>query len=273
MFDLAPCRLILILRPMMWVNFYLSTYGNVNTTTIGELHVRYRVRFSKPVLEAAGSANQSGSYSLFTSVAAGEVSTGGSQIKFADAVFNPLGIVNTAGSFALPPGAYLIETSLTDTTGNSNFSVDLLTSSSAKSAGPLGQTGLTPCSSTTSWVSSATTTVTLTIFGNGSTSGDVVHGWVRITFLQAAPLSALPPVETEYGFQSEELAAMRKQLQDMQEFLAGNKWGASVQPAGDSGRLKRKVYDESDTSEEEDSTVKLSQSMVGRLTKVLAGGK
>jgi len=91
------------------------------------------------------------------------------------------------------------------------------------------------------------------------------------------PLSALPPVETEYGFQSEELAAMRKQLQDVQEFLASRGalpvWGASVQPAGDSGRLKRKVYDESDTSEEEDSTVKLSQSMVGRLTKVLAGGK
>jgi len=47
-------------------NFYISTYGNTNTSVIGELRVRYCVKLSEPVLEA--SQTQGGAVH-FTSIA------------------------------------------------------------------------------------------------------------------------------------------------------------------------------------------------------------
>jgi len=253
-------------------NFYISTYGNVNATVIGELHVRYRVRFSKPVLEAAGAASQSGAFALFVSAAAGETSSGAAyQMKFADSVFNPISAVNTAGSIVLPAGVYLIETAITDVTSG-GIIANLSIGGTTQTFGPPGAGAKNY--SATSWVASSAASITLTVQSAGATGGDTVRGWVRITYLQAAVLAAPEPsIELEHGFNVDELAGMYRQMQEMQEWIRDSKWSASVQPAGDGVRLKRKVCDESDTSEEEDSTVKLSHSMVGRLSRVLAGAK
>jgi len=202
-------------------NFYISTYGNVNTTVIGELHVRYRVRFSKPVLEAAGSANASGAFALFGTVTAGEASSGGAyQIKFADSIFNPIQAVNTAGSIVLPAGAYLIESAVVDTTsGGLNLNLEIAGVSVAQGNATGGAKGC----STTSWLTSSAAAITLTLVATGSTGADVLHGWVRITYLQPAVL-ALPFEESASSSeQYDELRDMRTQLKELQDFMLRNR--------------------------------------------------
>jgi len=99
-------------------NLFVSTQGQTNTTNIGELHVRYRVRLSKPVLESSGGAlGQPGSQLLLTSALAGETAaaTTVAGLCFASAT-NPVVVQNSIGAtFAstglvtLPAGTYLIE--------------------------------------------------------------------------------------------------------------------------------------------------------------------
>jgi hypothetical protein len=195
-------------------NFFISTYGNTNSTTIGELHVRYRVRFSAPVLEAPGSSNQSGAFALFASVTAGETASSiNYHLKLADAILNPISAVNTAGSIVLPAGAYLIESAVTDTT-NVNAYVGVAI------AGTLVANGIgspnAPGYSTASWITSSASPITVTVVVNGATTSDVVHGWTRITFLQAAVLAAvLPPVESD----CDDLASLRSELDEIRSLL------------------------------------------------------
>jgi len=96
----------------------VSTYGCANTTTIGELRVRYKCTLHVPVLEAVGGpALQAGSYFEMTSAVAGETAAATTVWgpQFASAT-NPITIANsiqatisTAGLITLLPGVYKIE--------------------------------------------------------------------------------------------------------------------------------------------------------------------
>jgi len=109
----------------------VSTYGCANTTTIGELRVRYRCTLHVPVLEAPGGpANQPGSYFEITSNATGETAaattTYGAQFA---SVSGPYVIANsiqatisTAGLITLLPGVYKIESCSTSTDPNASVS-------------------------------------------------------------------------------------------------------------------------------------------------------
>lgn len=104
----------------------VSTYGNQNTSAMGELHVRYSVTFEVPILDSTTSAFPNRSVSLFTtgSTSATSQSCGATgvatQALLANAAANGLGCVNTAGSVLVPAGNYLI-----DMTTNFNSTTNL----------------------------------------------------------------------------------------------------------------------------------------------------
>jgi hypothetical protein len=100
-------------------NLYVSTYGNTNTSTIGELRVRYKCLVSVPVLEAVGQVPllQPGSYLQVTSNLAGEAAAASNTYAplFASAT-TPVVMANgiaatfaSTGLITLQPGSYLIE--------------------------------------------------------------------------------------------------------------------------------------------------------------------
>jgi len=100
-------------------NLFVSTYGNTNTTVIGELRVRYKCMLSVPVLEnpAGGSSPVAGSYFQITSALTGE--TGPASTVYAPlfaSAKNPVVIANgigatiaSTGLITLPAGSYLVE--------------------------------------------------------------------------------------------------------------------------------------------------------------------
>jgi len=121
---------------------------------------------------------------------------------------------------------------------------------------------------------------TLTVTAVGGTAvlspSTIVGAGSMDLFIFSLP-STIVTVQQELGFQSEELAQMKKDMQEMREWIRQSKWDASVQPAGvcleDGRRLKRQRCDDSDTSESDEETVKLSQSMIGRLDAVVQAFK
>lgn len=92
-------------------NLFVATAGTSNDTNkLGELHVYYRVRFSVPVLTTGDTAPTNNSVSIFYDGShAGAATTVAYQPAFATQSVNGLGIVNTAGSFVLPAGNYLVD--------------------------------------------------------------------------------------------------------------------------------------------------------------------
>jgi hypothetical protein len=91
-------------------NLNVSTYGTASGGVCGEIRVRYSVTLEKPVLEPATPIANNYSVAHFqttTTEAAGATGVA-SQMLFATSVVNGLGIVNTAGSFALPLGNYMV---------------------------------------------------------------------------------------------------------------------------------------------------------------------
>lgn len=91
-------------------NLFVSTIGCTNTTTIGELRVRYCVVFDVPVLENTGGAPQNNQVAYFVSVG-DEAAVSGTplQVALATSLANGLNAVNTAGSIVLPAGNYLVD--------------------------------------------------------------------------------------------------------------------------------------------------------------------
>jgi hypothetical protein len=103
-------------------NLFVSTYGNTNTTVIGELRVRYKCVLSVPVLESAsGGSGSAGSYLLITSALTGEAAAATTVYAplFAAAtspvlVANGIGAtVATTGLITLSAGSYLVEANVT----------------------------------------------------------------------------------------------------------------------------------------------------------------
>jgi len=90
-------------------NLFVSTQGIVNNVEIGELHVRYRVRLSIPVLPNSVAAPANNSVSMFQSTSAQTFTTAVATTSLnATATTNGLNVVNTAGSMVPPIGNYLV---------------------------------------------------------------------------------------------------------------------------------------------------------------------
>lgn len=103
----------------------VSTIANQNTSAIGELRVRYRVRFMVPVLENLAAAPMNYQVSVFQSAAASEA--GGATgvltvVKLATPQVNALGAVNTVGSIVLPAGNYIVDVEVVFTNSTTAYS-------------------------------------------------------------------------------------------------------------------------------------------------------
>jgi len=94
-------------------SLFVTTTGMANTTEVGKLRVRYRVRLFDRILDAsAANAPANFSTAFFQTVAAAAPSNGVQTVlPLATQTVNGLGIVNTAGSFVLPAGNYLLDAS------------------------------------------------------------------------------------------------------------------------------------------------------------------
>jgi hypothetical protein len=92
-------------------NLYVSTQGlGANSATVGELHVRYRVRVFFPILENQAGAPANNSVALFQTTTTEPITTATpTNLLLATATTNGLGVVNTSGSLALPVGNYLVD--------------------------------------------------------------------------------------------------------------------------------------------------------------------
>jgi len=190
-------------------NLFVSTYGNTNTSVIGELRVRYRCRMLVPVLESGNSSSgQPGSQLLMTSVLGGETAaaTTVAGLAFASST-NPVIIANNIGAvvastglITLPAGAYLVEAGATVTdsavsptrldillvqsTTLSNFYTNcpnLQEGSSGTSTYQVLTSSVYPyVFNTTVQASRVIGLATTVTYGSGTA---LVNGWLRITVL------------------------------------------------------------------------------------------
>lgn len=161
---------------------FATTQGMAGATEVGELHVRYKGFLYDRILDAsAAAAPQNFSVSMFygaTNEVAG-ATTVLYQPLYANASTNPLGIVNTAGSFVLPAGNYLVDSFLDLEGGGGNA----ITVSAIQftSGGLMAQTLVSPFSAASSsavatqsfffasnGVTPLSNTITLTFAGGGS---------------------------------------------------------------------------------------------------------
>lgn len=91
-------------------NFFISTLGCANTSVIGELRVRYRVRLDTPMLAVAAAVPINNTVSFFHVINQASAATNvTSTVTFAVTDTNGCNVVNTAGTFVLPTGNYLVD--------------------------------------------------------------------------------------------------------------------------------------------------------------------
>jgi hypothetical protein len=90
-------------------SFHVATQGITTNAEVGELHVRYRVRLSIPVINGLQSAPTNNSISWFQSTATEPlVTTVVKVMALATTSTNGLNATNTTGSIVLPAGNYVI---------------------------------------------------------------------------------------------------------------------------------------------------------------------
>jgi hypothetical protein len=109
-------------------NFFLAVQGQVANSTIGELHVRYTVELSVPVIEDVAQAPVNNSVTFLADSAAALTSNTPYQALLAAAastsvpVTNGLNVVNTAGSIVPAVGNYIltVTSTLVNSVGNTS---------------------------------------------------------------------------------------------------------------------------------------------------------
>jgi hypothetical protein len=88
-------------------NLMVATVGQTSNAAVGELHVVYRVRLIKPVLENLAGAPTNYSISAYsTSANTALTTTTPISLDFVTVQSNGLGIVDAAGQYTPPPGNY-----------------------------------------------------------------------------------------------------------------------------------------------------------------------
>lgn len=121
-------------------NLHVGISGiSTNNGVLGELHARYVVELSIPVLNPTNQAPINNSVTLFQSIGeASGASTVSKQMLLATTTTNGLQAVNTAGSIVLPPGNYLID--VVTAAQNSNNGMTLIQSELRKNGTIIGPT-------------------------------------------------------------------------------------------------------------------------------------
>jgi len=116
-------------------NLYVSTYGNQNTTNLGELRVKYTLRLSEPVLEPSVVV---GGVAHLSSILATSANNFAGAVIQAGATPSLAGITAAANTITFPagiPGNYLLYVGIAGATGCSQLAAASYTGSGA--AGPL----------------------------------------------------------------------------------------------------------------------------------------
>jgi len=170
-------------------NLNVLTQNNGGTNAIGELHVRYRVRFEVPVLESAVAAPANNQVALFFSSTSEALSTGVSKtLAFATAGTNGISAVNTTGSIVLPAGNYMVDVDVvTSDTHAESFEVtsSLLINSALVSFaqdGPFTLTALGNISQSITWwfASNGTEAMSVQVDAIGAAGSLTAFGTLRI---------------------------------------------------------------------------------------------
>lgn len=107
-------------------NLYVATQAIPANVEVGELHVRYRVKFEVPVLESTFTAPQNNQVTVYQVQA--EPSASGINIvsPLSTTVVNGLNAVNNGGQITLTPGNYLLDANAyTAATGGTLFRLDI----------------------------------------------------------------------------------------------------------------------------------------------------
>jgi len=217
-------------------NLYVSTYGNAGTTVIGELRVRYRVRFSEPVLESSATTPGAvGAVAIFSSATpeASGATTVAAQLLLAKTDANGISAANTAGSIVLPAGAYeVIAGNIMTNTIPADNPVSFLALTVGGSAvstavgEALGAT-TSPASATVGPMkvaSASAITLTVSVVNTFSAGSTTNNGYLKITYLglsTAVALSAasLPPSDvSDSSLLLARLSRLEKLLEKDSEF-------------------------------------------------------
>lgn len=166
-----------------------------NTATVGELHVRYRVRLFVPVLESSTTAPTNYQAAQLISSVGESVSNGsGYTLLFADtssALFaNGLGAVNTSGSIVLPAGNYMFSADVqsVNTGVSTQWILAVKKNASTLSVQPtftlVGQTSANVSQSCNVYFSvNGTDAITVVVTNSFSTGTSTVYGSLKITAL------------------------------------------------------------------------------------------
>lgn len=118
-------------------NLFVCTQGlAVTNATVGELHVRYRVRAKIPILEAGAAAPANNSVTFLTLVGGiNPTSAVPITLPFDTVITNGLAVVNAAGALTLPVGNYIVTAEVQSSQSNSQTNIAL---SLQKNGVPIG---------------------------------------------------------------------------------------------------------------------------------------
>jgi hypothetical protein len=161
---------------------YVSTYGNTNTSVVGELRIRYRVRLEVPVLEAASIV--SSNYAHF----AGTTPTTANNLATA--------VIGTGSTFTPVLGTNTITFPSTVVNGNYLVTVVLRANTTATSGPTITLTS--GASALTLFANSGSVDVTSQVITNGSTP-TIVTSTVAITVTGPSAVLTLTPVTLTTG--------------------------------------------------------------------------
>jgi len=157
-------------------NLNVATQGILTNSEVGELHVSYTVKLEKPVLES-GLAPANNQVSRFVAGTETQPTSGTPyQMLFADVTpadgyLNPLGVVNTAGSFVPPAGNYIVYTQINIVTPGlaTRYTIQLLKNGAA----PVAAGYVSDLYFTSGSVTAATLSVRLFVSANGTDNFEV----------------------------------------------------------------------------------------------------
>jgi len=107
-------------------NLFVATQGIPSNTEVGELRVRYRVRFEIPVLESVTTAPANNQVAFLSSVSA-PTSGVPTVVPLGTINYNGVNLVNNGGVIILPSGNYTLDTTVEGTgTAVTSLVVDVL---------------------------------------------------------------------------------------------------------------------------------------------------
>jgi len=254
-------------------NLIVSTQGCTNTTTIGELHVRYRVRFSKPVLDAATVV---GGVVHFSAISATTGANLTNMVLQSGGTPSLTGITMTAQTITFPaniPGNFLVQVNLMGATSCSALSfasgtataLNIQTVNATRDAIDANAS----LAGTTSNFAALTLTVSVPVGGGtivlgggtivGTGSGDV--------FITSLPASVLTSIKK---YNSAEIDTLRDRLSRMEEMFSC----ASISNNHVTVRQESDSDCDSFLEQKETDLVKsvhISSSMAQKLSKALLG--